>query len=75
MIAKQEIVRLSGKGMRGVYYAIVTLRQILDQQNGVTLPAFTLSDKPDFPNRVFYQDISRGRVASCKDAQTFIAIP
>ena len=66
LIAKQEIVRLSGKGMRGVYYAIVTLRQILDQQNGVTLPAFTLSDRPDFPNRVFYQDISRGRVPHVK---------
>ncbi|MBS5734088.1 MAG: beta-N-acetylhexosaminidase [Clostridiales bacterium] len=66
LIVKQEIVRLSGKGMRGVYYAIVTLRQILDQQNGVTLPAFTLSDRPDFPNRVFYQDISRGRVPHVK---------
>ncbi|MEA3337871.1 MAG: glycoside hydrolase family 20 zincin-like fold domain-containing protein [Chloroflexota bacterium] len=45
----------------GVYYAVQTLRQLL-QQRADSLPALRCTDWPDFPNRGVMLDISRDKV-------------
>ena len=45
----------------GVFYAVVTLIQLL-QQNGRDLPALRITDWPDFPNRGVMLDVSRDKV-------------
>lgn len=45
----------------GVYYAVCTLRQLL-QQSDASLPCLVIEDWPDFPARGVMLDISRDRV-------------
>ena len=45
----------------GVFYAVQTLRQLLDQY-GQTLPTLRIRDWPDFPNRGVMLDVSRDKV-------------
>ena len=45
----------------GFFYALQTLRQILQQSDG-PLPCLEIADAPVFPLRGYYLDISRGRV-------------
>jgi len=45
----------------GVFYAVVTLIQILEQK-GRDLPAVRITDWPDFPNRGVMLDVSRDKV-------------
>ena len=45
----------------GAFYAVQTLRQIL-QQHGRSLPTLRCSDQPEFPHRGVMLDISRDRV-------------
>jgi hypothetical protein len=45
----------------GAFYAVLTLIQIVEQ-SGRTLPALTITDWPDFPNRGVMLDISRDKV-------------
>ncbi len=53
-------VRLAG-GRRGIFWGIQTLRQI-SRQCGNTWPGMTVLDKPYFPVRGFFHDITRGKV-------------
>jgi hexosaminidase len=50
---------------RGLFYAIQTLRQLV-QQTGATLPTLRITDWPDFPNRGVMLDISRDKVPDMK---------
>ena len=52
---------VNGKGAAGAYYAIQTLRQIIHEY-GDTLPYCHIEDEPDFCERGFYHDVTRGRV-------------
>ncbi len=45
----------------GAFYAIQTLRQIL-REYPAALPEVTIEDEPDFKERGFYHDVTRGRV-------------
>lgn len=53
-------MRITG-GEAGVWYGCQTLLQMA-AQCGAVLPAVTIEDEPDIPNRGFYHDITRGRV-------------
>ena len=56
-----ERVTIRGDGPAGAFYGLMTLRQLMTQY-GEELPCLRISDRPDFSDRGFYHDISRGRV-------------
>ena len=53
----------------GVFYAIQTLRQIFDAKE---IPCLYIKDYPDFKYRGFYQDISRGKIATVATLKSII---
>jgi N-acetyl-beta-hexosaminidase len=56
-----EGLRIAAPDAAGFFYALQTLRQII-QQCGVNLSCLEITDAPVFPLRGYYLDISRGRV-------------
>ena len=58
---RPEGVELQAETPAGLFYALQTLRQLL-QQRGAELPAARIRDWPDFPVRGVMLDISRDRV-------------
>ena len=54
-------VTIIGNDIRGAFYGMMTLRQIL-RQSERELPNLRIKDWPDFPNRGFMLDISRDKV-------------
>lgn len=54
-------VKICGKGPAGAYYGVQTLRQII-HENGTDLPFCRIEDAPDFTERGFYHDVTRGKV-------------
>ena len=58
-------VSIVGSGAAGAYYGVQTLRQIIHEY-GDTLPFCHIEDKPDFKERGFYHDVTRGRVPTLK---------
>lgn len=58
-------VKIEGAGAAGAYYGVQTLRQIIHEY-GDTLPFCHIEDTPDFAERGFYHDVTRGRVPTLK---------
>lgn len=56
-----DTIHVTGDGAPGLFYGIQTLRQLV-RQFGMHIPSCTIKDRPAFPNRAFYLDVSRGRV-------------
>ena len=56
----EKDITITAVGYKGVYYAMQTLHQL--RQNGDTVPCMSVTDKPDYAYRGFYQDVSRGRI-------------
>jgi hypothetical protein len=54
-------IRIAAPDAAGFFYALQTLRQIL-QQSPAELPCLEISDAPVLPLRGYYLDVSRGRV-------------
>ena len=54
-------IRIAAPAAAGFFYALQTLRQIVAQSDGV-LPGLEIEDRPVFPVRGYYLDVSRGRV-------------
>ena len=54
-------ITVKGDGAHGAFNAMQTLRQIIHEY-GDTLPYCTVNDAPDFTERGFYHDVTRGRV-------------
>ena len=54
-------IEICGDSARGAFYGIQTLRQMIHEY-GDALPACDITDAPDFPERGFYHDVTRGRV-------------
>lgn len=52
---------ISAKSAAGAFYGIQTLRQIIKEYKD-KLPGVEIEDKPDFAQRGFYHDVTRGRV-------------
>jgi len=46
----------------GAFYAVQTLRQIVEQASADGLPCLEIEDWPDFQDRGLYYDVTRGRV-------------
>ena len=60
-----DTITVTGDGDAGAFYAIQSLRQLV-KQNGADLPCCRIEDNPDFSDRGFYHDITRGRVPTLK---------
>lgn len=58
---EQVIVRAETK--EGMFYGVQTLRQII-RQKGAMIPYCRIEDWPDYRERGFYHDVTRGRVAT-----------
>jgi len=54
-------VYITASGSSGLYYGIQTLRQLV-RSYASEIPCMDIEDAPDFENRGFYHDITRGRV-------------
>ncbi len=67
-ITEDKII-IDAEGVRGAFYAIQTLRQILRNKN---IPCVKISDEPDFSYRGIYHDVSRGKVPTVKTLKDFI---
>ncbi len=71
----KNYVKLCGNSDKGLFYAIMTLIQIIRQERN-TLSCIHIEDKPDFESRCFYYDVTRGRIPtlqSLKKAVDMIA--
>jgi len=56
----------------GRWYAILTLRQLLERHSGESLPYGVVEDWPDFPVRGAHLDISRNRVPTMETLRLLI---
>ncbi len=58
---KPSRISILGGDEAGVFYGVQTLRQII-RTEGHNLPCLTIRDRPDYPVRGFYHDVTRGKV-------------
>ncbi len=66
---EKDAVRVKGDGAAGAFYAIQTLRQILQHEE---IPCLYIKDCPDFPYRGFYHDVTRGKVPTLQSVKELI---
>ena len=59
MKLSKDVIEITGKDQAGAFYGVQTLRQILKNQECDLCEIF---DSPDFKDRGFYLDITRGRI-------------
>lgn len=59
-------VTVEGAGLRGAFYGIQTLLQMIKVTDSLEFAAFEIEDAPDFADRGFYHDVTRGRVPTLK---------
>ena len=62
-------ILIEAKGVKGAFYAIQTLRQII--VNGY-YDVVEINDCPDFENRGFYFDITRGRIPTLETLKQLV---
>ncbi|NLE02950.1 MAG: family 20 glycosylhydrolase [Fibrobacter sp.] len=56
-----NLVELKAESGRGLFWAVQTLIQIIRYHKSF-LPSLSIKDSPDFLNRGFYHDVTRGKV-------------
>jgi hypothetical protein len=61
LVIRPKTIQLVGYGKPGLHYGVQTLIQIF-REHGANLPCVTIQDRPAFPHRGFYLDITRGKV-------------
>lgn len=69
-IASDRII-IKASTARGLLYGVRTLQQILEQ-TVKEIPCLSIQDRPDFENRGFYHDISRGKVPKLETMRLLI---
>lgn len=60
---------ITSEGVRGAFYGVQTLRQLLREE---TVPCLVIEDEPDFEHRGFYHDATRGRVPTVEAIKRMI---
>lgn len=59
--AEADVIRLTGYGAAGLYYAVTTLLQVLKVENGkLALPPFEMTDYPDLKTRGHFMETRYG---------------
>lgn len=71
-VSEEKIV-LSGGSNKGLFYAVVTFLQILINSNQ-QIPCLTINDKPDYKNRGFYHDVTRGKVPTIQTLKHIVDV-
>ena len=66
---EERKICIHANGQAGAFYAFQTLRQIFEECN---VPCLYIKDWPDFPYRGFYQDVTRGKIASVETIKQLI---
>lgn len=54
-------ITVSAGTVTGLLYGVQSLRQII-RQAGASIPCLEVADEPDFENRGYYHDVTRGRI-------------
>jgi len=67
-----ERIEIRHRDDPGRWYAILTLRQLLERHGGESLPHGVVEDWPDFPVRGAHLDISRNRVPTMETLRLLI---
>ncbi|MFA6471916.1 MAG: glycoside hydrolase family 20 zincin-like fold domain-containing protein [Candidatus Latescibacterota bacterium] len=67
----EDSITIGAATSRGLLYGIRTFQQICEQSD-LMLPCLSIEDRPDFENRGFYHDISRGKVPQIKTMKLLI---
>lgn len=65
-------ITLSGDSLHGAFYGIQTLRQIIKLSNSLQVKEFEIEDSPDFADRGFYHDVTRGRVPKLETLKSLV---
>ncbi len=65
-------ILITGGSDKGCFYGILTLLQLIEQNNDLIIPSLTINDYPDMEYRGFYHDITRGRVPSVVGLKSMI---
>lgn len=65
LTVSEKGVRIVGNSAAGAFYGIQSFRQML-KEYGAAVPFCRIEDEPDFSERGFYHDITRGRVPTLK---------
>lgn len=71
LVIHENEISVTAVGYKGVYYALQTLRQ-LRENNGGVVPCMSVTDKPDYAYRGFYQDVSRGRIPTVETVKRLV---
>ncbi len=61
LCVKPKEISIKGNTYTGIYYGVQTLIQLIKQYKR-HIPVMTITDTPDFPERGFYYDVTRGKV-------------
>ena len=64
-----DSIHITAECEAAAFYAIQTLRQIFKEEK---IPCLSIKDRPDFKYRGFYQDISRGKIATVETLKKLI---
>ncbi|MFA5006385.1 MAG: family 20 glycosylhydrolase [Candidatus Izemoplasmatales bacterium] len=64
-------VRIVASGRRGAFYALQTLRQLVDPRSG-RIPCVAIADEPDLPLRGFMMDVSRDKIPTMATVERFV---
>ena len=67
-ITETEIY-ITAENEAGAFYAIQTLRQLFTED---AVPCAVIMDKPDFPHRGFYHDVTRGRIPTLETLKKLV---
>lgn len=59
LTVEENAIEIRGESAAGAFYGIQTLHQLLRHEK---VPCLRIEDKPDFPVRGWYHDITRGRI-------------
>ena len=62
IVADERGIKVSGNSPRGAFYGIQTLLQIVRTSESLDIVQFEIEDEPDFSDRGFYHDVTRGRL-------------
>lgn len=62
-------IAINAAGPAGAFYAIQTLRQLFTQER---VPCLHIEDRPDFPHRGFYHDVTRGKIPNMESLKELI---
>ena len=69
LLISENHISIRASSPAGAFYAIQTLRQLYKE---LQVPCLHIVDRPDFPHRGFYQDVTRGKIASVETIKKLI---